>query len=128
MKQTSIYRQICVFIFIITLSYQAFQKTLIVSDYYINTANYIANCINKAEPEMHCDGKCQLVNKLEETKEDNSKMPDQSIHQFVEIILFFDDLDAFNYLNFETNSKSFYASHSSKTIDRPHPIFRPPII
>lgn len=128
MKQIKTYHQLCIFIFLIALSYQAFQKTIIVTDYFINTDNYIANCINKAVPEMHCNGKCQMENKLEETDSNDFQKPVKNTPQILEIILYVDALDTYNYIYIESNSKRFYRSQPSKTADRPHPIFRPPIV
>src|SRR5699024_11009918 len=105
-----------------------FQKTLIVSDYYLNTAAYIAQCINKEKPQMHCNGKCQLENKLEETDENDSQKPVKNNNQLHEVILFLDDLELFNYLNLETRNKSFFRPQTAKTKERPHSIFRPPIV
>ncbi len=38
-------------------------------DYYINTDSYRALCVNKALPEMNCDGKCILAEKLKKQKQ-----------------------------------------------------------
>ena len=128
MKLINAYKQIGVFIFLIALSYQAFQQTLVVCDYYINTNDYIAKCINKAKPKLHCDGKCQMENKLEKANDDDPQKPIKNNHQIVEVVLFFKDLDLFTYLNFEATNRNFYSTQSSKTLDLPHPIFRPPIV
>ena len=43
--------------------------------YYANTAAYAQNCINKAIPKMHCNGKCQLMKKLQaQQKKDQQVM------------------------------------------------------
>lgn len=43
-------------------------------EYAINY-DYISKvlCINKDKPEMHCNGKCQLMKKLEQQKEEDKK-------------------------------------------------------
>ena len=33
-------------------------------DYYLNTGNYLENCINKDRPQLHCNGHCQLMTKM----------------------------------------------------------------
>lgn len=50
---------------------QTFSKGLIIANYYTNKEAYAKNCINKAKPKMHCNGKCQMMKKLkqEENKE-----------------------------------------------------------
>lgn len=77
---------------------------------------------------MHCDGKCQMKNKLEESNENDPQKPLSNNHHILEIVLFLDDLETFNCLKFETDNQNFYSTQSSKTSERPHPIFRPPIV
>ena len=53
------------FIFItLSLLAQNFCRIFIIADYYANTAAYAKNCINKLWPEMHCNGKCQMMKKI----------------------------------------------------------------
>jgi len=33
-------------------------------DYYVNTGNYLENCVNKERPELHCNGHCQLMTRM----------------------------------------------------------------
>jgi hypothetical protein len=43
---------------------QSFSRTWVVADYWLNTGYYAARCENKARPEMHCNGKCQMMKKI----------------------------------------------------------------
>lgn len=45
---------------------QTFASPFIMLDYFINTAAYAKNCVNKAKPKMHCNGKCQMMKKMRE--------------------------------------------------------------
>ncbi|MBL7701610.1 MAG: hypothetical protein JNM14_05135 [Ferruginibacter sp.] len=45
---------------------QTFAGPFVMLDYYLNTAAYVKNCINKARPKMHCNGKCQAMKKMQE--------------------------------------------------------------
>lgn len=55
----------------LSLLAQTFSRIFIIADYYANTAAYAKNCINKAKPKMHCNGKCQMMKKiLQEEKKD----------------------------------------------------------
>jgi len=47
---------------------QTFMQGFIVGDYYLNTASYQQNCINKARPKLLCNGKCQMMKKLQEAE------------------------------------------------------------
>ena len=48
-----------------------FYRTVIVLDYYANTAAYSKSCINKARLTMHCNGKCQMMKKLEQEEKND---------------------------------------------------------
>lgn len=67
-------KQLTAAIFLLSFFAGNFSKTLIVADYFANTADYAKNCINKAIPKMHCNGKCQMMIKLkaEEKKENEN--------------------------------------------------------
>lgn len=60
------FRQLITFMFIIAFFAQTFNKPFIVLDYYANTAAFAKNCINKARPKMKCQGKCQMMKKIQE--------------------------------------------------------------
>ncbi len=44
-------------------------------NYYVNTASFAKNCINKARPKMQCNGKCQVMKKLQEEEKNDQQMP-----------------------------------------------------
>ena len=61
-------------ILILLVMVQTFTSWLIVAEYTINQ-EYIAKnlCVNKAKPQLHCKGKCQLMKKMaEEDKQTSS--------------------------------------------------------
>jgi hypothetical protein len=45
---------------------QTFNRAAVVASYYTNTAAYAKNCENKAKPQLHCNGKCQMMKKIKE--------------------------------------------------------------
>lgn len=67
-----IFRRVTAFLLLLAFLTQAFSRYIVVADYYVNTAAYAANCINKDRPWMHCNGRCQLCKKLhrQESQED----------------------------------------------------------
>ncbi len=75
---------------------QSFSKVFIVLDYQANK-NYIAEflCVNKAKPQMHCQGHCYLKKQLKkvEQQENQSTTPKQKLVS--EITLFCQTLFAF---------------------------------
>ena len=53
-------------VFLLAFASQTFYKAFIVFDYAANTKAYARNCVNKSRPKMHCNGKCQMMKKLQE--------------------------------------------------------------
>lgn len=39
-------------------------------DYYLNQQKYLVKCVNKARPNLKCNGKCQLALKLKKIESD----------------------------------------------------------
>lgn len=42
-------------------------------EYQIHLPEYIARCINKDKPELHCNGQCILMEKIREKEKEESK-------------------------------------------------------
>ena len=68
-------KKLVAFILLIAFTLQTFGRALVVVDYYTNTAAFAKNCVNKAKPKLHCNGKCQMMKKL---KDEEKKQQDQS--------------------------------------------------
>lgn len=51
---------------LIAFTAQTFNGAFIKLDYYVNPAAFAKKCINKAQPKMHCNGKCQVMKKMQE--------------------------------------------------------------
>ncbi len=60
------FRQVTAILLLLAFSAQTFSSPFVMLDYYVNTAAYAKNCVNKARPKMHCNGKCQVMKKLQE--------------------------------------------------------------
>lgn len=52
---------------------QSFYRMAMTVDYYLNLPEYLAKCININKPELHCDGQCFLMQKMEEAGKQESK-------------------------------------------------------
>jgi hypothetical protein len=71
-------RRVMAFLLLLVFFSQAFSRYLLVADYYVNTAAYAANCINKDRPWMRCNGRCQLCRKLhQQEKTEDKQVPDR---------------------------------------------------
>lgn len=59
-----LFRRTAAFLLLLAFFTQAFNRYVLVADYYVNTSAYIESCVNKDRPWMHCNGRCQLCKKL----------------------------------------------------------------
>ena len=76
-----------VFIVILAVLLQTFRQTEVIFGYHLNKSYITENfCVNKAKPEMQCNGKCHLKKELKESEESTSKNP-VSLKQFNELFL-----------------------------------------
>ena len=60
------FKQIIATILLMAFVAQTFASPFIMLDYFVNTAAYAKNCVNKARPKMHCNGQCQVMKKIRE--------------------------------------------------------------
>ncbi|MGI4863032.1 MAG: hypothetical protein ACRYFZ_03860 [Janthinobacterium lividum] len=55
---------------------QTFSREVLVVDFTLNQATVTARfCVNKARPQLHCDGKCYFAKKLKQQEERENKVP-----------------------------------------------------
>ncbi len=55
---------------------QTFSREVLVVDFALNRAALAARfCVNKARPQLHCDGKCYFAKRLKQQEERESKAP-----------------------------------------------------
>jgi hypothetical protein len=128
LKSELIYRQLTAFIFLAAFLAQTFSRTFVIADYYTNTSKYTKNCENKARPKMHCNGKCQMMKKLQQEEKKDQENPERKAENKNEIILstksFFANVPT-QYL-IDSKSKKLLPSSDGKSIDRSFDIFHPP--
>lgn len=91
------YRQITAIVLLFAFMTQAFNGGLVLVNYYTNTAAFAKNCENKARPKMHCNGKCQVMKKLQQEEKQDQQNAERKSTNKVEVL----------------SSKSFF--HSSAT-------------
>ena len=66
---------------------QTFDQGFCYVGYIINKAEYMRNCENKYRPMLHCDGKCQLMKKIDaQRKKDEQQAPELKLAAKSEII------------------------------------------
>jgi hypothetical protein len=62
-------KQLAVIFLFVSFMGQTFNKSILFMSYYANPAAFARNCINKARPMMHCNGKCQMMKKLQQEEQ-----------------------------------------------------------
>jgi hypothetical protein len=80
-------RKIATAILLLVLAGQAFDQGFFYLGYYMNRTVYLKNCVNKMRPQMHCNGKCLLMKKIEEQeKKERQQFPEMKMAAKSEII------------------------------------------
>lgn len=69
------YKQIIAALLLVVVSLQIMNRAVIYVDYYTNTAAYFKNCENKAKLSMHCNGKCQMMKKIQQEEKKDQQNP-----------------------------------------------------
>ena len=98
------------------------------ADYYTNTSKYAKNCVNKAKPKMHCNGKCQMMKKLQQEEKKDQENPERKSENKSEVVLSSKLFFASVVLP-QTDLKSatkFYTQSNGNSIDHSFDIFHPP--
>lgn len=107
---------------------QMFGTIIILADYRLNTQSYATNCENKARPQMHCNGKCQMMKKIEQENKKDQQNPERKTSNRGEISFYLPSLFiAIDFFSFEVSTTkkefSYVAGHG---IERLSLIFHPP--
>lgn len=122
------FRQIVVILLVIAFAGQTFNKSLLFMSYYANPAAFAEKCINKSRPMMHCNGKCQVMKKMQEEerkeKEDLERKAENKVEYFSSKSLADVPLPAAS-----GEAKRTYAPFLiHKPIDKAYSLFHPPAL
>jgi hypothetical protein len=71
---------------IFAFAIQTFKGGFVIFDYYSNTAAFAKNCINKAKPKLHCNGKCQMMKKMAEEEKKDQQIPERKFENKIEVL------------------------------------------
>ena len=75
-------RKLITSILLCCLLVQTMNQALVVADYYANTETYAKDCVNKARPQLLCNGKCQMMKKLEEQEKQANETLQKKVTMF----------------------------------------------
>jgi hypothetical protein len=118
-------KQLTAALLILAFTASTFCRTVIVLDYYANTAAYAKACINKARLAMHCNGKCQMMKKLEQEEKNDQDNLERKAENKNEI----QPANAFcNAIFLQAASTSHVVARIivQKPVDRAYFLLRPP--
>ena len=122
----AMFRQLISVMFILAFVVQTFHKPFIVLDYYANTAAFAKNCVNKAKPKMHCNGKCQMMKKLQEEEKKEQKDQERKESNKTDVLssrsFFYSFASVFN----KQNINNYSITGGGKPIEMPRSFFHPP--
>ena len=114
-------------IFLLSFALQTFSTAVIVVDYFSNTASYARNCQNKADLHMHCNGKCQMMKKLQHEEQKDQQSPERKGDNKNETILYLQTSFASIIPSVQDQSTKFYTrSTNNKLSAMPRTVFHPP--
>jgi hypothetical protein len=117
-------------ILLLLMLMQAFSKWVIIIDYEVNKEFITKNlCLNKQKPQLHCNGKCQLLKKM--SAEDKNPNPGEPTHvkaKFIELPIIY----GYAIIDLPVFRKSFLSPFESRKTGVLNevitPILRPPIV
>jgi hypothetical protein len=120
-------KKISAFILLICFAVQAFASQFIALDYYLNTSAYVKDCVNKARPMLHCNGRCQFMKKLaqhEKKEQENAENKSAGKNETnLSSKSFFTTAPTANSL---TVKKSYPFYQDNTTVGLSNPVFHPP--
>ncbi|MFM2327452.1 MAG: hypothetical protein RIR31_1654, partial [Bacteroidota bacterium] len=111
---------------IFAFAIQTFKGGFVIFDYYSNTAAFAKNCINKAKPKLHCNGKCQMMKKMQEEEKKDQQVPERKFENKIEVLsskyFFYSSATAFSVIA----SKAITVEKDYPLTDISYSFFRPP--
>lgn len=104
---------------------QTFSGPFIRLDYFVNTAAYAKNCVNKEKPKMHCNGQCQMMKKLQEQEKKEQQNSQQKAENKASVLY---STSSFANLDFNFHEIAvFYGFIPVAAVTGlPHSVFHPP--
>lgn len=119
-------KQVIACVFLLCFTAQTFARQFIVFDYYINTTAYAKNCINKSKPKLHCNGKCQMMQKLKQEEKKDEQMPERKSDGKAEVLFLANCAFVLQEQPVLHCAVFYYTYNNSVEIKMPRSIFHPP--
>ncbi len=125
MNSGIIYKRMTALILTVIFFIQMFNRSFIVVNYYTHAKTYAAVCENQDKPQVHCNGRCQLMKKLKQEDNKDQQNPNRKADHRDEVL--FAQLFSLSLQNVVLSSEISYP-HLLITFpaDRNSGIFHPP--
>lgn len=110
------------------LTMQSFYRGIMALDYQIHLPAYLAKCINKEKPQLHCNGQCALMQQIRdrEQKDAKSKLAN---YEFSALYLHKEQILLPSFVPTESCESNPVFQYIPLIIaQESDPIFRPPIV
>lgn len=97
--------------------------------YYARKSTFIERCINRNRPELHCDGKCVLMQRLKAEDEQQHPMMPDLLRNIGDEVLFFEQISVWNLTaTVDLPERARLISPDKVRPEAPAPgIFKPPV-
>lgn len=113
---------------IFAFAIQTFKGGFVIFDYYSNTAAFAKNCINKAKPKLHCNGKCQMMKKMQEEEKKDQQVPERKFENKIEVLSSRSFFTTVNPGASQIIALTYSTDYTGKEIKMPRSFFHPPSV
>jgi hypothetical protein len=118
--------RIAAFILLLAILGQTFNQGFYYLGYLADNEAYARNCINKARPRMHCNGKCQFMKKILEQERKEQQSPELKLGGKSEVPSSKTWYTTYTPLHFVDIHHYFSRYSIGSPVDRPASFFHPP--
>jgi hypothetical protein len=122
------FKKIIAALLLLTFVIQTFSAPFIRLDYYLNTTAYARDCVNKAQKNMHCNGKCQMMKKILAQEKKQTQDAEHKLDNKVEVLSSKSFFTAVTPVFFNTLQTTYFIKDNSLVIKMPRAFFHPPTV
>ena len=120
-------RTLSICVLLVALTLQSFYRSVMTLDYQIHLPEYLAKCINKDRPQLHCNGQCVLMKKIKE-KEQKEAKKNMVTYEYSSLYLHKEHSVFIAYTSVEEISQPSFPDYTADYLfDYSNAVFRPPI-
>jgi hypothetical protein len=119
-------KKILACILLMAFGTQTFGNNLFLLEYQVNKARFAKNCVNKARPQMHCNGQCQLMKKLRQQQKKDEQNPERKLENRTEVLTFSSNFVTGVPVNYLHNNPVKTTYDPGSPVHRSFDIFHPP--